>query len=100
MINGSDSNTSPVCTDTVYLYPFAYSASFMHMWYLMEYTESGRLEDPDVLQPIVLTSSLNDQQLSYKVNLDKVNIVFKTCPDVYPIEMHGRGFRMLVYPSG
>lgn len=85
-----------ICEDSIYIYPYDVLTSFTHMWNLMEYLESGRVG----FHKDILTSSWNNQQLSYKVSGNIVDIAFRTCPEKYPIVEYGRGFRLLAYSSG
>ena len=90
-----------MCEDTIYFYPYALTSAGA-MYPITYYIETGFLENHprDELQPVVLTRSSNNQQFSYKMDRNIINIVFKTCPETSNIKTRGNGFRLLTYASG
>lgn len=88
------------CVDTIYLYPYSVNNSY-YMYALSQYIQIGTLDHhPDDTMPAVLTASLNNQQLSYKIDRNVLNIVFRTCSGDRNINTYGNGFRLLAYASG
>ena len=98
---GGGPNSHSVCEDTIYFYPYALTSAGA-MYPITHYIETGFLENHprDELQPVVLTRSSNNQQFSYKMDRNIINIVFKTCPETSDIKTRGNGFRLLTYASG
>ena len=70
---------------------------------ISRYLESDKVEKSplkDDQREAVLTKSMNNQQLSYKVDRNVITIVLRSCAENNIIAQHGRGFRMLAYGSG
>lgn len=98
---GGGPNSHTVCEDAIYFYPYALTSAGA-MYPITQYIETGILENHprDDLQPVVVTRSSNNQEFSYKIDRNIINIIFKTCPETSKIANHGRGFRLLAYASG
>ena len=100
--NSASAESHSECEDAIYLYPFDSTAPVM-INAISRYLESGKVEKSplkDDQRDAVLTKSMNNQQLSYKVDRNVITIVLKSCTERNMIEQHGRGFRMLAYGSG
>ena len=98
----ASSESHSLCEDTIYLYPFSSKAPFM-IRAISRYLDSGKVEISPLKadqREAVLTKSMNNQQLSYKVDRSVITIVFRSCAETNRIAQHGRGFRVMAYGSG